>query len=90
MYSLGGNRKTAEEEFNGDLGATITKVSSTLGNKRYYFGYENGTLEARTSTTFQRVGIIKNLGSNIIEVITDEKEFIIVSNKDGELIHVKI
>jgi tricorn protease-like protein len=64
-------------------------VYSTVKNQRYYFAYDNGSLETRTSATFQRLNVYQNLG-NIIEIISDDETFIIVSNKEGELIHISL
>lgn len=43
----------------------------------------------RESTTFEELHVYKDLGV-IVEIISDDRTFIIVSNYDGELIYLDL
>ena len=58
---------------------TPSKIFSSISNKRYYIGYEDGRLETRKSTNFIKENEYFDLG-NISEIVSDDKDFIIVAN----------
>lgn len=56
-----------------------SKIFSSTSNKRYYIGYKDGKLETRKSTNFVKENEYSDLG-NILEIVSDDKDFIIVAN----------
>jgi hypothetical protein len=66
-----------------------SKVYATSKNKRYLIGYEDGKLELRTSTNFaiEDGDTIEDLG-HIVDIISDDATYIIVSTIDGEIFYL--
>ena len=66
---------------------TIRKVFASSSNKRYFIGYSSGLLELRTSTNFEIETTFQDLG-DIIDITSDDKTFVVISNTSGELIYI--
>lgn len=62
-------------------------MKSSHGNKNCFIGYSDGTLEIRSPVNLEITQTLKGLGV-ITNIVTDDKEFIIISNREGQLIYV--
>ena len=51
-------------------------------NRRYFLGYDDGTVQTIRSTNFEKDLTFKDLG-DIIDIVSDDNDFIIVSNVEG-------
>lgn len=67
----------------------VTKVFACSANKYYLIGYDTGKLEIRLATNLSLQLQFEGLG-NIMDLSTDDEAFIVVSNKEGHLIHINL
>ena len=67
----------------------LTAIFSTKKNKRIFFGYRDGTLELRNSSDLNIQHAYNGLG-NIQEIWSDDETFVIVTNSNGAIGHIKL
>lgn len=70
------------------LKAKVVKILATKRNRRYYVAYDDGTIDLCPIENFSDVVLtIENVGT-VIDMVTNDQDFIVVSKDDGEVEHI--